>query len=167
MKTIANLNHLLAFQLEGLYEIIRGLQEELPFGIRNASDPELKALLEEYKQGLADQRTKLKRIFSYLLNGPYGRKPAKGAGALASFKEIADREIAPELKDILIITSLQSASRFLVQAYNDTSFMAMRVEMDSVVKMLDDMVDMNEDFIHRLKFRSATQINEACSVVGY
>jgi ferritin-like metal-binding protein YciE len=163
--TIATLNHVLTFQLEGMYEIVRRLQEEIPVALRHVNSPEVKEILSDYKHNISEQRTKLKRIFGYVLNGPYGRKSARIADAIAPLREISERDIAPRLKDIVLVTSMQAAVQYMITTYVDARYIAMRVELDPVVRLLDEIVEMEEVFLKGLRSQSAQKINAACLFV--
>ena len=166
MKTmITNLNHVLTFQLEGMYEVVKTLQAKLPTAIKQVSDPEVKSLLRSYGENLAEQRLKLKRIFSYALNGPYDRKSFKMAELITPFGETIEKNVAPKLLDIIVTSSMHAAIRFMITSYVDTRYIAMRLELDTVVRLLDEIVDMEESFLHQLRSQSAKKVNDACLLV--
>lgn len=166
MKTmITNLNHVLTFQLEGMYEVVKSLQAKLPSTIKQAADPELRSLLKCYTENLGEQRLKLKRIFSYVLNGPYDRKSFKMAEAMAPFGETLEKNITPKLLDIIVSTSMHSTIQFLITSYVDARYIAMRLELDTVVHLLDEIVDLEESFLQQLRAHSAKKVNDACLLV--
>ena len=163
MKTsISNLNQVLAFQLEGMYEIVKNLQNAVPVAIKSTTSPATKDLLRSCAENLAEQRLKLKRIFGYILNGPFGRKAGTIADVIVPFKEISERNAEDPLRDILYMTSMQAASQFTITSYTDARYIAMRLELDTVVRLLDEMLNGEEAFLHRLRCYSAQQINDAC-----
>jgi ferritin-like metal-binding protein YciE len=162
MKTITNLNSVLAFQLEGIYEIIKNLQTAVPLVVKSTTDKSMQDLLRGYADDLAEQRLKLKRMFGYILSGPYQRKSGTIADAIIPFKEIAERNAEDSLRNILVITSMQAAIQFMITSYTDARYMAMRLELDTVVRLLDDTLTIEEAFLRRLRSFSAVQINNAC-----
>ena len=67
MKKLANLNELLAFQLEGMYYGEKELQHQLPSFSEGVRNPRLKEEINKYLERSIEKRSKLKRIFSYFL----------------------------------------------------------------------------------------------------
>lgn len=165
MKTpINNLNHVLAFQLEGMYEIVKNLQHAIQVAIKGANDSSARDILRSYSENLFDHRLKLKRAFSYVLNGPYGRKSGVVGDSIVPFKEIIERNAPACMTDILLTTCMQAGIQFMITSYTDARYLAMRVEMDRVVELLDEILNIEEDFLKRLRSYSAQQINDACLV---
>jgi ferritin-like metal-binding protein YciE len=165
MKTpITNLHHVLAFQLEGMYETVKNLQHAIQVAIKGANDSSAKELLRSYSENLFEHRLKLKRAFSYVLNGPYGRKALGVGEAIVHFKEIIELGSPSPMTDILLTTSMKAGIQFMITSYADARYLAMRVELDNVVALLDEILNMEEDFLKRLKSYTARQINDACSL---
>jgi len=160
--SIKNLNQVLAFQLEGLYEIVKTLQGDLSKVSKLVSDQEMRMVFNSYRQNLGDQRLKLKRIFGYLLNGPYGRKTSHSANAIAQWDDVGDMDMLPGLRDVLLATSLEFSIQHLATAYTSARYIAMRLELDIVVRLLDELIDSEEEFAQNMKRLSSTQINQAC-----
>lgn len=159
---IRNLNQALAFQLEGVYEIVKTLQSDLPKVAKLVTDQEMRMVFNAYRQNLGDQRLKLKRIFGYVLNGPYGRKTSHVANAIAQWDDVSEMDILPGVRDVLLGTSLELSIKHMIDAYTNARYIAMRLELDMVVHILDDLVDSEEEFAQNLKRLSSTQVNQAC-----
>jgi ferritin-like metal-binding protein YciE len=160
-SSIKNLNQVLAFQLEGMYEIVKRLQSDIAKVSKSVSDVEMRMAFNNYRQNLGDQRLKLKRIFGYLLTGPYGRKSVHVADSIAQWNDI-DGDMLPRLRDVLLSSSLHLSSRYLVTAYTDARYIAMRIGLDIVVGLLDEIIDEEETFSQNIKRLSSVQVNEAC-----
>ena len=112
-----------------------------------------------YRQNLGDQRLKLKRIFGYLLNGPYGRK---GRHERARWDEIAAQDMLPNLRDVLFSASFHQTVQYMIHAFTDARYIAMRLDLDVVVRLLDEILDEEEAFAQTLKRIFSTQVNQAC-----
>lgn len=161
---ISNLNHVLAFQLEGMYEIVKSHQHAIQLAIKGSTDSSAKDLLRSYSENLFEHRLKLKRAFGYILSGPYGRRTAPVGDAIVPFREIIERNAPAAMTDILMVTAMHAGIQFMITSYTDARYLAMRVEMDQVVAILDEILSIEEDFLKRLRFYSAQRINEACLV---
>lgn len=148
--------------MEGIYEIIRNLQKDMPTVFKHAVEPNTKELLRAYTENLSEQRLKLKRIFSYLLSGPYGRKSGPIAHTIIPCYELSEVNAISSLRDVLIVNSVQAAIQYMIAVYTDARYIAMRVEMDSVVRLLDEILDGEESFLQKLRCRSAQLVNNAC-----
>lgn len=157
--SIKNLNQVLAFQLEGMYDVVKELQSELSRSLKLIDDQELRLTVSAYRQNLGDQRLKLKRMFGYLLSGPYGRSVSTDH---LQVSEVADLDIIPKLRDVVLVSSLHSTIRYFITCYTDARYIAMRLELDSVVKMLDEIVESEEEFCQKLRFFSVAGVNQAC-----
>jgi len=160
--TIINLNHALTFQLEGMYEIVKNLQHTIQVAIKSPVDASTKDLLRDYMENLFEQRLKLKRIFGYTLSGPYDRKSGILVDAIVPFREIAECNAENSMRDILFTTSMQAAIQFMITSYTSARYMAMRLELDHVVALLDEMLSMEETLLQKLRSYSAQQVNNAC-----
>jgi ferritin-like metal-binding protein YciE len=158
-SSIKNLNQTLAFHLEGVYEVVRHLQTDLSKCSRSIGDPETRAVFNDYRRCLEDQRLKLKRIFGYLLAGPYGRKMNH---PFAKWDEIAGHDMLPGLRDILFGTTLQEIIRYMITVYTDARYIAMRLDLNPVIVLLDEILDEEEKFAQKAKRLTSTQINQAC-----
>lgn len=160
--SIKNLNQALAFQLEGVYDIVKALQADVSKVSKLVSDHEIRMVFNAYRQNLGDQRLKLKRIFGYVLNGPYGRKTSHSANAIAQWDDVGEVNTLPALRDVLLAGSLELSIQYLIAAYTSARYVAMRLELDIVVRLLDELIDSEEEFAQNMKRLSATQINQAC-----
>ena len=159
--TINYLNQALAFQLEGMYCLTKQLQEETAAISRAVSDPELAEIVESYRQNLADQRLRLKRIFGYLLSGPYHRK-SEAFSTCSRFSDVNGKNILPHLRDVLVSDELRSTIQYMIASYNSARYIAMRSELDTVARLLDEIVLSEEEFSQKVKRLFATCVNNAC-----
>lgn len=158
-SSIKSLNQALAFQLEGVYEMVKQMQNNLSKASKFIDDQEIRMVFNEYRRSLGDQRLKLKRIFSYLLSGPYGRKAMR---EFAPWDDIINKDILPSLRDILFTTSLQQEVQTIINTYIQTRYIAMRLDLDIVVRLIDEILDEEEAVAQTLKRISSTKINQAC-----
>lgn len=156
---IKNLQQTLAFQLEEVYVTIKKLQQDLPAATKAITEEEMKSAFNSYRNHLDEHRLKLKRIFGYLLSGPYG---IKASVMSTPWSEIENRDVLPRLRDIMLGNSLQNTIQYVINAYVEARYIAMRLELDSVVRLLDEMLDAEEEFLLKIKRLSATQVNHAC-----
>jgi ferritin-like metal-binding protein YciE len=69
-----DLNEVLTYHIEGLYDAEKTLQKKISDLLTSVTSPELKSILLKFLENRADTRIKLKRIFSYLLSGPFKRR---------------------------------------------------------------------------------------------
>lgn len=160
---IKNLNHVLAYQLEGMYEIVKTLQGDLSRSFEHINDQEMRMVFKAYHHNLGDQRLKLKRIFGYLLNGgPYGRKTTHAPSAVVQWPDLSDKYVLPQLRDVILGNSLGLAIQYQIAAYTEARYIAMRLELDAVVRLLDEIVDVEEEFSQKIKRLESTQVNQAC-----
>ncbi|HWA33527.1 MAG TPA: DUF892 family protein, partial [Cyclobacteriaceae bacterium] len=84
---ITNLTQALTYTLEGMYDSEKKIQRDLPDLSSSLASGALKKLLSQYLETSQDRRLKLKRIFSYLLAGPFGRKSKVTAKAFEEMTE--------------------------------------------------------------------------------
>jgi len=53
----------------------------------------------------------------------------------------------------------------MITAYTDARYVAMRLELDSVVRLLDEIIGSEEEFSQKIRRLSSKQVNEACLYV--
>ena len=83
-----NLNEALTYQLEGLHDAEKKLQVAMREIIAQTNSDAIKKVFESYWASAGDKRTKLKRAFSYLLAGPFG-KQSKAIGEMTAYAPLA------------------------------------------------------------------------------
>ncbi len=141
MKPVLNdLNKALTYQLEGMYDAEKRLQKFIPGYVKLATSRALKAEFKNYLESTADKRTKLKRIFSYLLAGPFGRKNKAVDKMLKDAKDFAKFASVPQLRDVILIASLQDISQYKISSYTTAKAFAMELGLDQVFELLSEIL---------------------------
>ncbi len=159
MKTkLKNLNAALTYLLEAMYDAEKRIQTELPAAAKGAS-PAVRKMLMKYVDAAADKRTKLKRVFSYLLSGPYKRKSRVIKGAMAEFEDIAEVSAPAALRDMLLVNALSSLAQYKYSAYRNAGDIAARLDLEQVVELITEIGAWENDAIQSLKKIQTAAVN--------
>jgi ferritin-like metal-binding protein YciE len=145
MKTkLKNLNSALTFLLEAMYDAEKRIQNELP-RIAKATSPNVKKLLMSYLETAADKRMKLKRIFSYLLSGPYKRKSRVIKGVMEELEDIAEISGPAAVRDLLVMNAVSSLAQYKSIMYQNAGDIAARLELEPVVELINEIVNWEKE----------------------
>jgi ferritin-like metal-binding protein YciE len=157
MKTsLRTLNEVLTFQLEGMYDAEKRIQKELPKWTSLLESADAAEIVSRYIENATANRLKLKRIFGYLLTGPFNRRNSPVEHMLAEGSEIARLTGKGNYRDILILSGLEGLHQYKVTCYHTALRIALQIELNKVSEMLEDMIFMEmesgqemSDFISR------------------
>ncbi len=159
MKTkLKNLNSTLTYLLEAMYDAEKRIQSDLPALAKSAS-PTIRKVVTTYLESSTDKRTKLKRIFSYLLSGPYKRKSRVTKGALAELEEIAEVYGPAALRDLLVVNAISSLAQYKFSAYQSAGDIAARLDLDEVAELITEIINWEREATQSLKQAQVTALN--------
>jgi len=148
MKKLTNLNEVLAFQLEGMYEGEKELQHQLPNFSESARNPRLKEEMKKYLERSFEKRSKLKRIFSYLLVPASKRKNKVVEVLFKETRELADKATEGYLRDVVFAAFLQSINHYNAANYRASLALAVDLNLDQVTDLLHEILQWeNETFV--------------------
>ena len=148
MKKLTNLNEVLAFLLEGMYEGEKELQHQLPTFSERVRNPRLKEEINKYLERSIEKRSKLKRIFSYLLVPASKRKNKVVEVLFKETRELADKASESYLRDVVFAACLQSVNHYNAANYRAALALAVALNLEQVTDLLHEILRWeNETFI--------------------
>lgn len=142
---ITNLNQALTYQLEGMYDAEKKLMKYLPACMKRTPSRALKGELKGYIESARDKRIKLKRIFSYLLTGPYGRKNKVMDSQIGDIKDMQKLVSTPELQDAMLLSSIQNICHSKIAAYGTAKAWAEELDIKPVVNLLNEVLEWEKE----------------------
>lgn len=141
MKTQLNtLNKVLTFHLEGMYDAEKIIQYELPELVRHMDSSDAGDIVSKYAESANDKRLKLKRIFSYLLTGPFKRSNGVAESVLAEGADLIHMTDKGDHRDLLIVSALEALSEYKVTSYNTALKIALQMGLTKVAELLEDVI---------------------------
>ena len=147
---IHDLNQALTYSLEGMYDAEKKLQQAIPGFTKNVTSPELKKALKNFVVNHKDCRVKLKRIFSYLLAGPFQRKNTimdqMVYDAMQSFRLSSQNE----LKDVMFVEHLLTINHYQLSTYHALKAKADFLELHAVSDLLEEIIELQKETQHEL-----------------
>lgn len=143
-RTLENLNEALTFHLENMYDAEKMLQRKLADFLPEISSPALKKEWTRYCNGTPDKRLKLKRIFSYLLSGPFHRKNPAMEEMLKELKEVSSMTKGP-LRDVMLIATMDQIIQWKIAAYGTARALSMVMELQTVTELLEEIVQWEKE----------------------
>jgi ferritin-like metal-binding protein YciE len=144
MKHLNDLNQALTYHLEGMYDAEKKLQKILPELLEDTNSDELKSEMSSVLLHVNDTRIKLKRIFSYLLSGPYRRKNKVIDQLLKEAILSPKITSTPELTDVRLLSVLHAVVSYQISVYRSAKFIAAVLDLDTVVDQLDEIIAWRE-----------------------
>lgn len=144
-SSLKHLNEALAFHLEAMYDAEKKLQRGLAGAIALTKHAGLKAELKKYQSSSTDKRTKLKRVFSYLLAGPFKRKNPVIDAMLATVKAVSKVGGTPQLRDVMILTSVNELVQYKIAAYRTGLILADQLDLGTARDLLDEILQWEKE----------------------
>jgi ferritin-like metal-binding protein YciE len=163
---VNNLNDALAYQLEGMYYVEKKLQKTLPDCINHATSRALKSQIKKYLDSARDKRVKLKRIFSYLLTGPFDCKNKVIEKLMEEESKILKYTNNSELKDALLIGNLQAINHYKISVYGTAKAFALILELQKVVDLLQEVLDWEKEANQALTKIAIKEVNEKAAALA-
>ena len=159
-----NLNEALTYHLEGLHDAEKKLQVAIPSAIAHANSTALKGVLENYVSSAGDKRVKLKRAFSYLLSGPFGKQSKAIGEMISELSTISKKTSTPEIKDALLGSCLSAIIHYKISGYSSAMSFALALELHPVADLISEMLEWEsetkqalEKIMRKLSSRAAKQ----------
>lgn len=143
-RTLENMNEALTFHLENMYDAEKMLQKKLADFLPHIVSPALKKEWTRYCESTPDKRLKLKRIFSYLLSGPFNRKNPSMEEMLKEMKEVSKMTKGP-LRDVMLIATMHQIIHWKIAAYGTARALAMVMELQTVTDLLEEIVQWEKE----------------------
>ena len=140
MKKLTTLNEVLAFQLEGMYDAEKKIQHAIPVCIEGLQLNTLKVEIKKYGDQAAEKRTKLKRIFSYLLVQPFKRKNNVIDSLLKDTHDLLNYAATDHLRESVLLACIQSINHYKIAGYNTALAFAIDLNLDTVADLLHEIL---------------------------
>ncbi len=147
MKKLSNLNEVLAFHLEGLYDAEKKLQHAIPACIEGVELNVLKDAINKYGEQAAEKRTKLKRIFGYLLVEPFKRKNTVIDTMLKDTHQMLEYAASDTLRHAVLLACFQSINHYKMAGYNSALAFAIVLNLDTVSDLLHEILEWEKETI--------------------
>jgi len=145
MKKLTNLNEVLAFQLEGMYDGEKKLQHRLPIISERVGNISLKAEIGKCVERAVEKRCKLKRIFSYLLVEKSRRKSNVMESILSEAENLVHHGSESHVGDVLLAACLQSVNHYSVANYRAALALALALNLEQVADLLDEILQIEKE----------------------
>lgn len=140
MKKLTNLNEVLTFHLESLYDAEKKLQHAIPICSESLPLGTLRDEIKKYGEGATEKRSKLKRIFSYLLVQPFKRKNNVINSMLKETHDMLDHAATDHLREIVLLACIQSINHYKMAGYNTALAFALELNLDTVADLLHEIL---------------------------
>jgi ferritin-like metal-binding protein YciE len=150
-RKITNLTQALTYTLEGMYDSEKKIQKELPELISMLTQGGVTKMLTEYLDASRDKRQKLKRIFSYLLAGPFGKKSLVTKKAFEEINEAIKLTSRSRSREILVVSSFASIVQYRLTTYALAADMSAHMDLDPVAEILDEIISWEKQSVEALK----------------
>jgi ferritin-like metal-binding protein YciE len=170
MKTRLNsLNEMLTYQLESMYYAEKLIQKAMPELAQSLDSSDAAEIVSKYGESSSDKRLKLKRIFSYLLTGPFKGKEGAVENMIADSADILGMTRKGNCRDILVLSTLEAMSEYKVTSYNTALKIALQMELTKVTELLEDIISWEvesaqnmSDFLSKglIEFCSPARVNQ-------
>lgn len=137
---LTNLTEVLAYQLEGMYDTEKKLQHSIPICVEVIKLEILKLEVKKYGELATDKRTKLKRIFSYLLIERFGRKNKVIDSLLKDTQEMIKYASTDHLRDAVVLACMESINHYKIANYNTALAFAIELNLETVSDLLHEIL---------------------------
>ena len=156
---LSNLNAAIAYQLEAMYLVEKKLMKGLPISMSKIKSAQLKEEVKKYLNSAADKRTKLKRVFGYLLSGPYKRKNLVFGEMIRQLKVVTKMSATPYIRDVMLIVFLQEVCHYKIAVYQSSLVIAEQMELAMVPDLLAEILKWEMDTSQTLSKLALSSVN--------
>jgi ferritin-like metal-binding protein YciE len=142
MKTkLTTLQEALAFQLQGLSYAEAKVKEEFNACRHHVTSGKLKSEIKKYTESADSKLLKLERMFNYLMQEPLTRKNDVINSLVDETHQLLSATSSSHLKDILMISCMQSISAYKISCYKTAYLFAVELELDTVSDLLQHILE--------------------------
>jgi ferritin-like metal-binding protein YciE len=145
MKKLTSLLELLAYQLEAMYDAEKKLQHTLPVFYETIKSAAIKQEVKKYTEIASDKRTKLKRIFSYLLVERFGRKNEVIDSLLHDTQETLSFASTDHLRETALLTCIQNINNYKMASYHTAEIIAIELNLETVADLLHEILEWEKE----------------------
>jgi len=158
--TIHSSQEALASQLQGLYHTESKVSGELKHCLDHITSNKIKDAIRKYVSDSESKLLKLERIFDYLMYEPLIRKNDVVSKMLTETYQMLTYKSSPHLKDILIVSCIQNINSYKISTYRTAYLFAVEVELDSVIDLLQQILETELETETELATLAIEEFNE-------
>ena len=137
---LSNLHEALVFQLEGLYDAEKKLEKSMRICANKVMSQTLRAEITKYGEQASDKRIKLKRAFSYLGCGPFGRKNRVMRDLIKDMLELSEYTTEGRIRDAMVIAFMKNITHYKIEDYCTAQSFAIELQLDTVADLLHEII---------------------------
>lgn len=146
MKTkLKNKTDVLTYEIEGMYYAEKKLASSLVAINEYVSSQEIKREIQKYAERASEKRLKLKRIFSYLLSGPYNRRNKVIESMMEECQATLSASSDFETNTTLIYHFLKLIMEYKTCSYGIAKTQALELELDPVADLLNEICEWEKE----------------------
>jgi len=164
MKSILTLNDALVHLLRGLFDGEAILQRAIPECSKSLSSEVLTRQLKNYAEDSHDKMLKLERIFSYLMTSPSGKRNIVMEKMINDTHDMLEATISQELKDIILISCIQSINHYKISGYRTALSFAIELQLETVSDLLHEILEAEKQMDQALSKMGQEKIYHRLSV---
>ncbi|HEX6223315.1 MAG TPA: DUF892 family protein [Chryseolinea sp.] len=140
MKKLTSLIEVLAFQLDAMYDGEKKIQHQLPTLSKNVDHPKLQEAAAKYVEHAIEKRSKLKRIFTYLLVPSSKRENLIVDSIFAETGERLNAVSTVSLRDAVLAACVQTINHYNIANYTSALAFAIELNLDAVADLLHEIL---------------------------
>jgi ferritin-like metal-binding protein YciE len=154
-----SLHDLYVDELKDLYNAENQLVKALPKMAKAATNPDLKAAIEEHLEVTRGQVERLERIFKKLGVSPKGKKCKAMEGLIEEGKEVMEEDGQEAVIDAALIAAAQRVEHYEMAGYGCARTFAKLLGYDEAARLLQETLDEEGDADKKLTELAETGIN--------
>jgi ferritin-like metal-binding protein YciE len=140
-STVHSNQEALTSQLHGLYHTESKVRGELKHCLDHITSNKIKEAIKKYVNEGESKLLKLERIFDYLMYEPVTRKNEVVTRMLSETYQMLTYKSSPHLKDMLVVSCIQNINYYKISAYRTAYLFAVEIEIDSVIDLLQQILE--------------------------
>jgi ferritin-like metal-binding protein YciE len=154
-----SLHDLYVNELKDLYNAENQLLKALPKVAKAASNPDLKAAIEEHLEVTRGQVERLDRVFDELGVSPKGKKCKAMEGLIEEGKEVMEEEGEDAVIDAALIAAAQRVEHYEMAGYGCVRTFARLLGYENAAQLLQETLDEEGEADKKLTELAETGIN--------
>lgn len=158
---LKNLQDLFVYKIMALYDVESEILKSLPKMSKKATDPDLKASLEEHRAETEEQSKRLEQVFEALGVKPKKNKCEGIRGLIADAEATLKEKISPEAADAAIAASARYVEHYEMAGYLSAIAWAKLLGYDDAADLLQATLEEEESAEKKLSMAAESKLNEA------
>lgn len=155
----ANLQDALAIRLDDLLDAEDQLRHAIPRCLSKVASPSLHRELSAYAESCDTKMQKIQRVYNYVMREPKQVRNNVIERLIANTQDTLKSPLSDEMRDVLMISCLQTINHYKLAAYKSVLTFAGQLELTTAADQLQEIIQWESQTEHNLAAIALHEVN--------